>query len=251
MARPQRSSRHFERGASDSPPSVNAIDIGRECLRRGNLLMTKAHLKHLRGSPDKGEQEARDALSSYWSAMNWLEDSDEFAGAHIKLHEAGRSVMQTYGCRYAKTDAGHYEQRCPVSLAHLRFGFSPEMVVDGVLCSICGQDPTGCEHVAGRQYAVTCEKSPECNVCRVAKCAHIPGQTYEADCGRIITEIKRVEGIAVVARPATPDARILARPLDTDYVQSTQRLGWRWGEPARCTECRELCEGFRDIPGAH
>lgn len=74
--------------------------------------------------------------------------------------------MQSYGCRYASNDAGQYEQHCPVSLAHLRFGFSPEMVVGGVLCSICGQDPVGCEHIVGRGYTVTCEK--------VARVQHLP-----------------------------------------------------------------------------
>lgn len=247
---PPRSSRHFAPGANGRLQSVNPVEVGRDLLRRANRLMAEARLNHLRGAPDEGEQEAREALSSYWSAMNWLEDSADFEVAHIKLHDAGRSVMQTYGCRYTRTDAGQYEQRCPVSLAHLRFGSSPEMVVGGVLCSICRQDPAGCEHIAGRHYTVICEKAPECTVCLEEECAHVPGETYEADCGRIITEIKRVEGIAMVARPATPDARILGRPLDAEYVRSSQPLGWQWGEPARCTECSEMCEGFRDMPGA-
>ncbi len=212
--------------------------------------MSQSRLQLLEGASDAGEHQAREALSAYWSAMNWLEDTDDCEAAHAKLHDAGRWVMETFRCTYARTDRG-YEQQCPVSLAHLRFGFSPEMVVGLVVCSVCGQDATACEHIVGRVYDVVCAKDPECNVCGSEDCAHARGETYSASCHRIITEIKRVEGIALVARPATPDARILGRPRDLSLVRSTQPPGWQPGGPARCIECRGVCEGLRELGGGH
>lgn len=223
---------------------------GVDHLHGGNALMAQARLDLLAGAKETAEQKARQAISSYWSAMNWLEDSVDFEAAHAKLHDAGRWTMETFGCGYAKVDHG-YEQKCPVSLAHLRFVFSPEMIVGLVLCSTCGEDATACPHIAGREYPVECMKAPQCNVCHRQACEHVEGQTYPANCYRIVTEIKRAEGIAIVARPATPDARILGRPRDPDYVRSTQPPGWQRGGPARCVECRGLCEGFQEMPAGH
>ncbi len=225
-------------------------ESGTAYLLQGNVLMSQSRLDLIDGAPEAGEPKARQALSAYWSAMNWLEDTVDFEAAHAKLHDAGRWVMRTFGCTYTRTDHG-YEQQCPVSLAHLRFGFSPEMVVGLVLCSVCRQDATDCEHIAGRGYDVACTKEPECNVCGNEDRGHTPGETYLAGCHRIVTEIKRVDGIALVARPATPDARVEGRPRELSYVRSMQPPGWQPGGPARCIECRGVCEGLRELGGGH
>lgn len=214
--------------------------------------MSEARLAAIGPSPSSGEPAARRALAAYYSAMNWLEDTPDFEAAHIKLHEAGRWVMANFDCWYVLTDRG-YEQQCPVSLAHLRFGFSPEMVVGPVLCSVCREDATECPHIIGRTYELSCTKdvTGECNVCGEQACAHVAGEMYSATCQRIITEIKRVDGVAMVARPAQPDARILGRPVDVAGLRERQPPGWEPGGPARCTHCRVFCEGFKEMAAGH
>src|SRR5687768_5205885 len=102
---------------------------------------------------DTGDAEpaARAALAAARSAMDWLGDTPHFNEAHELLHEIGRFVRTTWGCWLTQDEQGYWRD-CPADLAHIRCGLSPGMIIGASRCSICGQDPTECEHIKGRSY---------------------------------------------------------------------------------------------------
>ncbi len=206
---------HFTR-----PLAQDRLD--RVCARRAY-----AHAKYLEGvrAPRKeSEEKAREALAMFASAMNWLEDDPVgFDAAHTEIHAAGPHVRRGYesGCKLHWTGEA-YEQRCPAALCHRRWGFSVEFIVREWHCSLCGATPEDCPHLQGVVYD-------------------------EAVCHRVITDAE-VIGLAVVDRPAFPDARLEAIGVPTSELR--RRIpGLRDGQRVRCDLCLQglsECPGFSD-----
>jgi hypothetical protein len=166
------------------------------------------------------EAQAREALGTLQSAMNWLEDTAGFDVAHIELDNAGRFVRETFGCELTFI-GGHYEQRCPVALAHVRVGLSVEMVIRKSECSICGRDPEECPHINGR--------------------------TYDGNkCTRIIKEAE-LDKIAIVGRPGIPDARFTSEPVDAQDLIDQLGPEFKVGMPVDCDRCLSTCPGVREF----
>lgn len=172
------------------------------------------------------EVHARQALATLRSAMDWLEDTDDFEVAHIELDVAGRIVCSEFGCHLGQ-DGSEYWQECPVALAHNRVGMSVGVIVGAVECSICGRDPEECSHVTGRVY---------------------DGER----CTQVITRADLTE-VSLVRRPAFPDARIGRIGIATDELRAQLGPLWQPGMRVRCTRCLEPCEGVteHDTLGSH
>jgi hypothetical protein len=157
---------------------------GTELLGRGaHLLDSAVDATEAVGPNEEGATAIADAVLVLRSAMNWLEDTDQFEVAHRLLDEAGayRRAHYPEQCLLEFADEG-YAVTCPVSLAHNRVGLSVGYIVRNAECSICRQDPEDCEH-------------------RV-------GVTYDGElCHRVITKADLLE-VSLVGRPAVPDARI-------------------------------------------
>jgi hypothetical protein len=84
--------------------------------------------------------------------MNWLEDTPEFEIAHLELHTAGRFARENFakGCRPEPKGDGSFVHRCPVFIAHKRFGFSIG-ATGNAICSICGGDASECPTFRGER----------------------------------------------------------------------------------------------------
>lgn len=177
-----------------------------------------------RAGSSEAESAAREALSVFRSAMNWLEDTDRFEEAHRRLDAAGVFVRRNFGCQLHQ-EGTYYEQRCPVALAHNRIGLSPGLVIRESQCSICGLSP--------------------------ADCAHVTGRTYDGEfCARRITKADVLE-VSLVNRPSQPDARITAMSVDNAELAAALGPSWRPGVPVSCDRCLSPCDGVYDhIDGA-
>ena len=155
------------------------------------------------------------------SSLNWLEDTYEFEEAHRLLDLAGGYVRRTFGCSIHWTGSS-YEQRCPVAIAHKRIVVSPEFILVGWDCTICGADAETCAHIAGRVY---------------------DGK----DCGRRARGPVKLLGIAWVTRPDQPDARVQALPISTEELGSKMPSEWRPGMPLSCDRCLLPCDGVEEF----
>jgi hypothetical protein len=194
---------------------------GRARRRRAQGQLAEVELLLLRGHDAEAEAAARSSLAGLASSLNWLEDTDEFDEAHRLLDLAGEYVRRTFGCSLHWTGSG-YEQRCPVAIAHKRIGVSPEIVLDGWDCTICGSDAETCEHIAGRVY----DGEP---------------------CARSARGPMRVLGVAWVTRPDQPDARLTALPVSTEALRSAMPPEWQPGAPVSCDRCLLPCEGVEEF----
>jgi hypothetical protein len=172
------------------------------------------------------EGHARGALITLRSAMDWLEDTTDFDAAHKALDDAGRKICTSFGCHLGQ-EGTEYWQECPVVLAHNRIGMSVGVVVEAVECSICRRDPEECKHVTGREYE---------------------GER----CTQVITKFSLTE-VALVRRPAFPDARLGRIGISIDELRTELGPLWRPGMRVRCTRCLEPCEGIteHDTLGSH
>jgi len=188
---------------------------GRNAIRRARGLVS--------GDYAAAECEARGALASLGSAMDWLEDTQYFEEAHQELDSAGRFVRQTFGCMLHQ-EGTRYEQRCPVALAHVRVGFSVGLVIREAECSICGRDPDGCPHITGRMY-------------------------NGKQCFRVIKRWDLLD-VSLVDRPAQPDARIMAMSVPTEELQDALGPEFIPGMPVSCDLCLAPCPGVKELEGS-
>lgn len=168
------------------------------------------------GDSEDVESDTRAALVAMRSAMNWLEDTDLFDEAHAELDAAGAYTRRTFGC-WLHREGAEYQQRCPVALAHNRVGLSPAFGIEESECTICGQDPATCTHIAGRVYG---------------------GQR----CARRITKGRILE-VSLVARPAQPDARIFAMSITASELREALGPGFQPGMDVSCDRCLSPCDG--------
>jgi hypothetical protein len=171
-------------------------------------------------APDVDEDRARRALRTLRSAMDHLEDTEHFDEAHRVLDVAGRRVRVQFGCSVTFSN-GQYWDDCPVSLAHSRIGMSIGGVVEEAECSICGSNPYDCPHVTGRMY---------------------DGRA----CVRILKRID-LDHIALVSRPAQPDARIERLSLSNRDLRIALGGDFEPGTAISCDQCLRECTGVREL----
>lgn len=150
--------------------------------------------------------------------MNWLEGSEYFETAHVALDMAGKLAREYFpeGCVFPYRDGTYYVE-CPVALAHNRIGLSPGIVIKSQECSICGNDPQDCPHIAGRTY---------------------DGKR----CIRIINDGDILE-VSLVGRPAQPDARIESMSIDMNDFRMSLGPDFAPGVPVTCDRCLSACDG--------
>jgi hypothetical protein len=222
------------------------IEVGEEYLRRGQVLMTRARLEVFMGDPRSAESAARDALTQFRAAMNWLEDTPEFEVAHYWLDEAGRWTRTTFGC-WLTRDGTKYSRTCLADLAHARVGMSVGMKNVIRECSVCGEEPRTCRHIRGRTYVTTRRMiGHRCNVCGLESCAHVDGETGEALCTHLITSAE-LDEVSLVARPAQPMARIQSMSVSIEEIKAALAGSpWRPGMDVSCDRCLTPCGGVTD-----
>jgi hypothetical protein len=182
------------------------------------------------GLTEENHKKLREALATLRSAMNWLEDTEQFDAAHDALDKAGNLARRAFprGCLFPYRD-GTYFVECPVALAHNRVGMSPGFVARTVECSICGRDPDECPHISGRIY---------------------DGQR----CVRNVTDLDLLE-ISLVARPKQPDARIESMSIDVKDLRDSLGEEFAPGVPVTCDRCLSACDGvarpFEELPAQY
>jgi hypothetical protein len=183
--------------------------------------LAEVELLLLQNRPRTAESRARESLVILGSSLNWLEDTERFEEAHALLDQAGAYVRRTFGCQLRFTGSG-YELPCPVAVAHKRLGVSPEIIVDGFDCTICGLDEEQCEHISGRVY---------------------DGER----CRRRARGRMRIIAVAWVSRPEQPDARLSALPVPLEKIKKLMPAGWQVGMPVPCDRCLFPCDGVEEF----
>ncbi|UOZ10198.1 hypothetical protein [Amycolatopsis sp. WQ 127309] len=194
---------------------------------------------------DLAEQLARQALEVSVNAVNLLEDDSLCRVAHDLLHEIGAYVGGMFGCQLEADEEGAYWDKCTVSLAHRRFGFSVGMSHD-VLCSICHEDIDECEHLLGRTYTVIAAKNAEnkCTACGSTECLHEPGSAVATYAQPVLSE-PTLREVTITPRPRDPLARLEAVEIATDLL--IEKLGRNpKGKVLQCMKCLEPCSGFTE-----
>lgn len=205
-------------------------------------------LRKARHDPRAAEVDVRTAIRLAASALNWLEGTPLESTAHHDLHQIGRFAREelSEGCRLHWTGQS-YEIRCPVRIGHKRFGLSPGMIVKETLCSLCGEDISDCPHARGTFYEIDggFNHAGYCRVCAKKDCSdneHGRGTHRVRPIG-IITEAE-LEEVSIVAKPAQPDARLSALPVDTEQLGRHLGPNFQAGMRVNCDYCLGRCPGF-------
>jgi hypothetical protein len=194
-------------------------DVGRRKLREGSEACEEVRRRLMsNGGSDEDESVLRGALVILRSAMNWLEETEQFEEAHAWLDKGGRLAREAFpaGCQFPFRDGTYYIE-CPVALAHNRHGLSVGFVVRKRECSICRIDPEDCPHINGRLYG---------------------GQR----CISVITDADILE-ISVVGRPAQPDARTKSMSIGMQELRDSLGDDFVPGVPVTCDRCLSRCDG--------
>jgi hypothetical protein len=208
-----------------------------------------ANAKRLVGhNRPEAEAEARRAIASIVRAFWWAEDTDLEKAQHELMHKIGRWTRSTFGCEL-HFDGEKYEQRCPIAIAHKRIGFSPGFTARHI-CSICGGDLSECPHLRSRLYWVRggLDASGLCPVCVREQCdRHKPDRLYRAKPTSIVTDLQGLE-VSLVPRPANPEARLLALPVQTQPLPKALGPTSRLEVSMPCDRCLGGCWGFDEVP---
>ena len=211
-----------------------------------------ANAKRLVGhNRPEAEAEARRAIGSIVRAFWWAEGTDLENAQHELMHRIGRWTRSTFGCELY-FDGEKYEQRCPIGIAHKRIGFSPGYTARHI-CSICDGDLSECPHLRSRLYWVRggSNSSGVCRVCMREQCdRHKPDRLYRARAISIVTDLQGLE-VSLVRRPANPEARLLALPVETQRLAEALGPAFKLGVPVSCDRCLGQCWGFDEIPHEH
>jgi hypothetical protein len=193
----------------------------RDRRRRADSRLAEAREAYRLGRVDS-EAIARDALALFASALNWAEDTKEFEP--IPSRTPHPNVLQDVPDRPGAP--AHRTPHPNVSLTHRPASsiarWSIEYIAKIIRCSICGRPTHECEHIAGRDY---------------------DGER----CGRIIEEIDEILGVALVSRPAQPDARLTKVSIDTKDLRTALPPQWRPGMPVSCDICLRACKGVAEV----
>ncbi|MFI5667734.1 hypothetical protein [Streptomyces sp. NPDC051704] len=143
-----------------------------------------------------------------------------FESAHELVDEVGTLLRRYYSesCTLPYRDGAYYRE-CPVDLAHLRVGLSPEIRVLESECSICNLDPEDCDH--------------------------LPGEMYDGrECLSVITKAE-ITAVAIVANPRQLVTRFTSVPAGTT-AELSAALGpeFRPGVQLNCDRCLSGCTGL-------
>lgn len=205
-----------------SSPRTEQELYGRCVANLGNVL-TARH-------PDAA---AKATLLGLRSQLQEVMDRSEFRDAALfeSAHELVDKVGVLLRRHYSEScilsyRGGAYYRECPVDLAHLRVGLSPEIRVLESECSICNLDPVDCDH--------------------------LPGEMYDGrECVSIITKWE-VTAVAIVANPRWQVTRFTSIPAGTT-AELRAALGpkFRPGVQLNCDRCLSSCDGLnRNFAGA-
>ncbi len=190
------------------------------------------------------EQLARRALDAAARAFWWAEGTDQEERQHQLLHKLGRWTRREFGCSLT-FENGTYTQRCPVAIAHKRVGLSPGFIADRE-CSICGEDLSECPHRKNRTYWV--RGGPQygraCPVCLRPQCQHHSDRLYRAEVVSIIRHVRELREVSFVDRPAQPEARLTALPVETANLARALGPNFHVGVRVSCDLCLDACPGF-------
>lgn len=212
---------------AESSEAGDAGDVG----HRHTVENVKRHrasaVRHLRSAQrladqDRAaaDQEARSAIVEIVHAFWWAEDSELEDDQHTLMHEIGLWTRQRFGCSLP-FDGKRYQRRCPIDIAHKRFGFSVGYTATAI-CSICGEDVSECPHL------------PE------ADCQHRADRIYRVTLTKIITKMD-VREISLVSRQAGVTIRLLG--ISVDNADLIEALGpdFEVGMPISCDKCLNGC----------
>jgi hypothetical protein len=182
------------------------------------------------------------------AALNYLEDHALAHTAHEAIHRAAFVRRGLFGCPIVLHDDGKYWTDCAVNMSHLRAGMSAEIVSD-FECSICGHLVEDCEHIMNYVYEKTAERdgTGSCTVCAAVGCDHEIGLEYPV-IARGLARNMAAEGVALVARPRYPLARIDAQTIDLDDLGDSDLM--REAADQRrlhCDACLGPCRGLNDM----
>jgi hypothetical protein len=169
-------------------------------------------------------------------------------GEHRLMHEVGRWTRRNLGCSF-QFDGTRYSQRCPIDIAHKKFGNSVGYIAQR-RCSICENELSECEHIVGRSYWVRGGSGIEgrCRVCLRGTCRHSPNRLYRASVRRMI-ENAELREVSRVRRPAQPEARLTQIGIDTQaLVDKFGAQGFTVGMRVSCDKCLGACWGFDTLP---
>jgi hypothetical protein len=210
-----------------------------------NRLMAQAQ-KRVGHAPESAEQFARQALDAATRAFWWAEDTGEEERQHQLIHKHKQWIRKTFGCSL-HFDGRNYSRRCPADIAHLRVGLSPGFVADRE-CSICGGDLSECPHRKGRAYWVRggSRHGRPCPVCLREQCDHRETRLYQVGVRGVIRNIREVREVSFVTRPAQPEARPAALPVDREKIERALGASFRFGMPVSCDKCIQPCAGFNE-----
>lgn len=161
--------------------------------------------------------------------MDHTEDIEPeiFDQAHSLLDEVGALLRRHYpqSCRLPYGENDSFLRECPVDLAHIRAGPSPEYLILASECSICKADPEDCDHVPGREY---------------------DGEM----CLSVITDME-FTATAVVARPRWREARFTTLGIPRAILEHELGSPIGAGSSAICNKCLSPCVGLnRSFEGA-
>lgn len=180
------------------------------------------------------------AVQNSMNALNFLEDTELCDTAHELIHQAASFRFGFLGCTL-RIESGEVKSDCPVRVAHRRWGLSPELVTEWV-CSVCRQRFDTCIHILGEEYEVLVDRSDgTCSACSESECEHQHGENARVSAHQVAASIQAV-GVAVVARPRDPRARILDVPITVPPGSELYRM-IEAGEGC-CRECILPCTGF-------
>lgn len=195
------------------------------------------------------EQAAIKSISVVTRAFWNAEDSELEAPVHDEMHHYGKHKRQNFGCNLAY-EAGVYYQRCPIAIAHKRFGVSVGFTVRSRVCSICGEELADCDHLPDQLYDVQGGIGPAgvCPVCTNSECIeHTSDRRYRVAVVGIVKEADLHE-ISIVRKPANPEARATSIPVSTETLKRALGADFRPGMAVTCDKCLSPCSGFEELP---
>ena len=200
----------------------------------------------------EAEKKLREAVHLARSSYDWLEDTPFEDAAHDLVHEIGKEARENFpeGCKLM-WNGSHYEMWCPADLVHNRVGFSPELIIHSMKCSICGHDPSECDHIRGETYSVRGSRNTEqpCPVCYERSCDHSPSAMYEVIAIHIIIAAE-IKSLSLVSRPVQPDARIQKVSVPRNTIMRACGPDFEYGkQDVSCSKCLSDCLGFVRGPG--
>ena len=194
------------------------------------------------------EPEARAAIDAAVRGFWWAEDTDAEEPLHQLMHDIGRWTRRSFGCHLAY-DGTRYSQTCPIDIAHKRLGMSVAFVARRI-CSVCGDDLSECPHIRGRAYWVRggARDGLDCPVCQEGACDHRADRLYRAPVISLVREVDHIREVSVVGRPAQPQARLTALPIETEVLRRRLGPAFREGMEVSCDLCLGECWGFDEWP---